>query len=117
MNAKRSARGGAYDGPLRAVMWWDAFLSLEVALLSIVALPAVMLADLPQSAAAGVGVAAILGAVVLAACGAVTAVLIGLRFRQGEELLPERLRLPLPRWMRPSLRGPRSRPDEGQSHG
>ena len=30
-------------------MWWDAFLSLEVALLSIVALPAVMLADLPQS--------------------------------------------------------------------
>jgi hypothetical protein len=104
MRSERSPRDGAYDGPLRAVMWWDAFLSLEVALLAIVALPAVMLADLPRSAVAGVGVATILAAVVLAACGVITAVLIGLRFRRGEDLLPAQLRLPLPRWMRPSLR-------------
>jgi len=94
---------GAYDRTLRAVMWWDAFLSLELALLAIVALPIVMLADLPRSSAIGVGVAAILAAVVLAACGAVTAVLIGLRMRVGDDYLPAQLRLPLPGWMRPTL--------------
>ena len=94
---------GAYDRSLRAVMWWDAFLSLEVALLAIVALPIVMLADLPRSSAIVVGVAAILAAVVLAACGAVTAVLIGLRMRLGDDYLPTRMRLPLPAWMRPTL--------------
>ena len=97
------SRTGAYDGPLRIVMWWDAFLSLEVALLSIVALPAVMLADLPQSSVIGVGLAAIVAAIVLAACGVVTAVLIALRMRRGEDHLPASLRLPLPAWMRPTL--------------
>jgi len=97
------SRAGAYDGPLRMVMWWDAFLSLEVALLSIVALPAVVLADLPRSSVIGVGVVAILAAIVLAACGVVTAILIGIRLRLGEDLLPARLRLPLPGWMRPTL--------------
>jgi hypothetical protein len=98
-----SAASPAFDRSLRTVMWWDAFLSLEAALLAIVALPVVALADLPQSIAAGVGVAAIMSAVVLAACGAITAVLIGLRYRRGEDLLPASLRLPLPRWMRPNL--------------
>jgi hypothetical protein len=85
-------------------MWWDAFLSLEAALLAIVALPIVMLADLPRSITAGVGVAAIVSAIVLAACGIITAVLIGLRMRRGDDLLPASLRLPLPGWMRPTLR-------------
>ena len=93
----------AFDRSLRAVMWWDAFLSLEVALLAIVALPIVMLADLPRSIAVGVGVAAIVSAIVLAACGVVTAILIGVRLRRGEDLLPSSLRLPLPAWMRPTL--------------
>jgi hypothetical protein len=84
-------------------MWWDAFLSLEVALLSIVALPAVMLADLPRSSVFGVGLAAIIAAIVLAACGVVTAILIGLRLRLGEDRLPASLRLPLPAWMHPTL--------------
>lgn len=97
------SQAGAYDAPLRTVMWWDAFLSLEVALLSIVALPAVMLADLPRASVIGVGVAAIVAAIVLAACGVVTAILIGLRLRRGHDLLPEQLRLPLPSWMRPTL--------------
>jgi hypothetical protein len=92
-----------YDRSLRAVMWWDAFLSLEVALLAIVALPIVVLADLPRSVTVGVGVAAILAAIVLAACGIVTAVLIGLRMRLGDDYLPASLRLPLPAWMRPTL--------------
>ena len=91
------------DRTLRLVMWWDAFLSLVAALLAIVALPAVMLADLPRSLEVAVGVAAIAAAVVLAACGAVTAVLIALRMRRGEDALPEQLRLPLPSWMRPTL--------------
>ena len=94
---------GAYDRSLRAVMWWDAFLSLEAALLAIVALPVVMLADVPRSIAVGVGVAAIVSAIVLAACGVVTAILIGLRMRRGEDLLPSSLRLPLPAWTRPTL--------------
>lgn len=84
-------------------MWWDAFLSLEAALLAIVALPVVMLADLPPSIALGVGLAAILAAIVLAACGVVTAILIGIRLRLGDDLLPAQLRLPLPGWMRPTL--------------
>ena len=92
-----------YDRALSAVMWWDAFLSLAVALLAIVALPAVAFADVPQSVVVGVGVVAILAAVFLAACGVVTAVLIGLRLRDGEDRLPQHLRLPLPRWMRPTL--------------
>jgi hypothetical protein len=93
----------AYDKALRIVMWWDALLSLVVALLSIVALPAVMLADLPRSTVIGVGIAAILAALVLAACGIVTAVLIGLRLRTGDDRLPASLRLPLPAPMRPTL--------------
>lgn len=92
-----------YDKALSVVMWWDAFLSLAVALLAIVALPAVMFADVPRSVVIGVGVAAILAAVFLAGCGVVTAVLIGLRLRDGDDRLPEHLRLPLPRWMRPTL--------------
>lgn len=96
-------RAGSYDRSLRAVMWWDAFLSLEAALLAIVALPVVMLADLPPSIALGVGLAAILAAIVLAACGVVTAILIGIRLRLGDDLLPAQLRLPLPGWMRPTL--------------
>ena len=97
------SRAGSYDRSLRAVMWWDAFLSLEAALLAIVALPVVMLADLPPSIALGVGLAAILAAIVLAACGVVTAILIGIRLRLGDDLLPAQLRLPLPGWMRPTL--------------
>lgn len=93
----------AYDGALRLVMWWDAFLSLVVAVLAIVALPAVMLSDLPRSTVVAVGVAAILAAIFLAACGVVTAVLIGLRMRLGNDRLPASLRLPLPAVMRPTL--------------
>ena len=103
MTLSQSRRNGAYDASLRLVMWWDAFLSLIVALLAIVALPAVMLAHLPRSVVVAVGVAAILAALVLAACGVVTAVLIGLRLRLGDDRLPERLRLPLPALMRPTL--------------
>ena len=103
MTVSQPRRNGAYDAPLRLVMWWDAFLSLIVALLAIVVLPAVMLADLPRSVVVAVGVAAILAALVLAACGVVTAILIGLRMRDGDDRLPGRLRLPLPAFMRPTL--------------
>lgn len=94
---------GAYDDALRLVMWWDAFLSLVVALLAIVALPTVMLSDLPRSTVVSVGAATIVAAIFLAACGVVTAVLIGLRLRVGDDRLPARLQLPLPGFMRPTL--------------
>ena len=32
MTVSQPRRNGAYDGTLRLVMWWDAFLSLLVAL-------------------------------------------------------------------------------------
>ena len=96
-------RTSAFERPLRFVMWWDAFLSFVVAILALVALPAVILADLPRSSVIVVGVSAILAALVLAACGVVTAVLIGLRLRRGDDRLPGQLRLPLPAVMRPTL--------------
>lgn len=107
----------SYDRALSVVMWWDAFLSLAVALLAIVALPAVMLADLSRPVVVGVGVAAILSALFLAGCGVVTAVLIGLRYRDGNDRLPERLRLPLPGWMRPTLQDAEAGPDAAGSVG
>ena len=85
-----------------------------------------MLADLPRSVVVAVGVAAILAALVLAACGVVTAVLIGLRLRLGDDRLPERLRLPLPALMRPTLQdrgfeagsaGTSTTDDDGERHG
>jgi hypothetical protein len=49
-----------------------------------------------------VGIAAIVCGVLLAAFGAVTAVLLMVRMRHGDFLLPRQLRLPLPGPMRPA---------------
>ena len=100
----RAANHDRHEGALRFVMWWDALLSLVAALLCIVGLPVVMFADVSRSIAIVVGVTAILAAIVLAACGIVTAVLIALRFQSGNDSLPAGLRLPLPAVMRPTLR-------------
>ena len=92
-----------FDRTLRAVMWTDAFLSFAVAVLCMIASPVVALFGLPNSVLAALGVAAIGGAALLAACGAITAVLIMLRIRGGQYLLPSGLRLPIPAAMRPPL--------------
>ena len=42
----------------------------------------------------------------------VTAILIGLRLRHGQNLLPVQLQLPLPSWMRPTLQDGHSPPQK-----
>jgi hypothetical protein len=93
--------GHRYDATLRKTMWLDAFLSVAVALLAILASPLVAMLGLAQGAVFGLGVAAIVCALLLAGCGAVTGVVLMRRMAAGNYLLPERLSLPLPSGMRP----------------
>ena len=93
-----------YDRTLRAVMWMDAFLSAAVVVVGVIASPVVAALGVPRGMTFALGLAAIACAVLLAALGAVIGVLLMLRLRAGEYLLPERLRLPLPAPMRPELR-------------
>lgn len=93
-----------FDRTLRVVMWLEAFLSAALAVLAVIASPVVAAVGLPSSVAFAVGVASIGCAVLLAAFGAITAVLLVLRLRHGQYQLPPRLRLPLPAAMRPPTR-------------
>jgi len=102
------SRSSLSDRTLRSVMWLDAFLSAAVAVLCAVASPVVAAVGLPQRIVLALGLAAIGCAVLLAACGAVTGVLIMQRMRAGRYQLPG-LRLPLPAAMRPPI-GPEDSP-------
>ncbi|MGH3412912.1 MAG: hypothetical protein ACRDPH_07520 [Marmoricola sp.] len=99
--------GPRFDRTIRVVMWLDALLSLAVALVCIVAVPVVALLGAPGNALEVLGPVAIGLAVVLAGCGAVTAVLLAIRMADGEYRLPPGLRLPLPAAMRPPVDGHR----------
>lgn len=90
-----------HDATLRTVMWLDAFLSVAVAVLAILASPVVAVLGLPQHVVFGLGIAAIVCALLLAGFGAVTGVVLMRRMAAGNYLLPERLHLPLPSGMRP----------------
>lgn len=90
-----------YDRTLRLVMWMDAFLSAALAVICVIASPVVALVGLPRSALLPLGLAAIGCAVLLAAFGAVTFVVIGRRMATGHYRMPAALRLPLPAAMRP----------------
>lgn len=92
-----------YDGTLRVVMWLDAFWSAAATLIAIVGTLAVALLGLPHGAHLAVGVAALVAAVLLAACGAVTGVLLMLRMNAGHYTMPPDLRVPLPRGMVPRI--------------
>ena len=84
-------------------MWLDALLSLVVAVGCIVAVPVVATAGVPADARLALGVSAAICAVVLAALGLITAVLIAERVSVGHYAVPENLRLPLPPFMRPTF--------------
>jgi hypothetical protein len=101
-----------YDGTLRVVMWLDAFWSAAATLIAIGGTLIVVLLGLPDGAHLAIGVSALVAAVFLAACGAVTGVLLMLRMNAGHYALPADLRIPLPRWMVPHI-GPDVWPDEG----
>jgi len=94
---------GRYDGTLRVVMWLDAFWSAAATLVSIGGSVLVAVLGLPHEARVVVGVGAIVAAVFLAACGAVTGVLLMLRMNAGHYTMPPDLRVPLPRGMVPRI--------------
>ena len=92
-----------YDGTLRVVMWLDAFWSAAATLIAIGGSLLVGLLGLPHGAQLAVGVSALVAAVFLAACGAVTGVLLMLRMNAGHYTMPPGLRVPLPKGMVPPI--------------
>jgi hypothetical protein len=96
-------RGGRYDGTLRVVMWLDAFWSAATALIAIGGSVLVALLGLPQGAHLVVGISSLVAAAFLAACGAITGVLLMLRMNAGHYTMPPDLRVPLPRGMVPRI--------------
>ncbi len=91
-----------YDRTLRTVMWLDAFLSLAMVIAAIVAVPVVAGLGVPHAVVRAVGITSIVCGVLLAGFGAITAVVLMVRMREGNYLLPKDLRLPLPAPMRPA---------------
>ena len=92
-----------YDGTLRVVMWLDAFWSAAATLVAIGGSLAVGLLGLPSGASRAVGISALVAAVFLAACGAITGVLLMLRMNAGHYAMPPDLRVPLPKGMVPRI--------------
>jgi hypothetical protein len=84
-------------------MWMDAFLSLAMVVVCVAASPVIATAGVPTALVFALGLTAIVCAVLLAAFGAITAVVLMVRMSAGDYLLPTDLRLPLPRFMRPAL--------------
>lgn len=95
-----------YDRTLRIVMWLDAFLSVELVLVATVASPIIAVVGVAGSARLALGITALVCALLLAAFGAVTGVVLMLRMRAGAYFLPAELNLrPLPSGMRPTIVG------------
>lgn len=92
-----------WDRTVRSVIWVDAVLSVTAVVVSIVAAPLVAVLGLPPAVLPALGVIVIGSAVVLAGCGAVTAVALMVRLRHGAYLLPRDLQLPLPPGLKPEL--------------
>jgi hypothetical protein len=92
-----------FDTSLAAIMWVDGLLSAALAAVAVVVSPLVATVGVPHRDLDALGAAMIALAALLAACGAITAVLIAERLRAGEHLLPAKLRLPLPTFMRPPM--------------
>ena len=99
-----------YDGALRVVMWLDVFWSVVATLVAIVGAAAVAVLGVPRGAHLAVGVTALVAAGFLAACGAITGVLLMLRLNAGHYAMPPNLRMPLPRGMHPPI-GPGPAPE------
>jgi hypothetical protein len=84
-------------------MWLDAFLSVALVVVCVLASPVLATVGVSAGVRVALGVLAIACAVPLAAFGAITGVLLMIRMRGGQYLLPADLRLPLPPGMRPRL--------------
>jgi hypothetical protein len=119
MSESNACRLVPYGRTLRAVMWMDAFLSAAVVVVGVIASAVAAAFGLPRGMTFALGLAVIVCAVLLATFGAITGVLLMVRLRAGEYLLPAQLRLPLPAPMRPELAmvrsaGTSSHPGRGQ---
>jgi hypothetical protein len=82
-------------------MWMDAFLSVALVVVCFVTAPIVATVGIPHRVVFAIGMASIVSAVLLAAFGAITAIVLMLRMRAGVYLLPAALRVPLPSGMNP----------------
>jgi hypothetical protein len=82
-------------------MWLDGFLSVALVVICVIASPILATVGVAHRIRFGLALAAIGCAVLLAAFGAITAVVLMLRMQAGQYLLPVALRLPLPAPMRP----------------
>ncbi len=109
MSESNACRPVRYDRTLRAVMWMDAFLSAAVVVVSVIESAVVAAFGVPRGMTFALGLAVIVCAVLLATFGAITGVLLMVRLRAGEYLLPAQLRLPLPAPMRIVTESQRSR--------
>src|SRR3954451_22927875 len=88
-----------YDRTLRVVMWMDAFLSVALVVVCFFASPLVATLGVPHQFL--FTVALLTCALLLAAFGAITGVLLMLRMNAGVYFLPEQLHLPLPAGLNP----------------
>lgn len=91
-----------YDGTLRVIIWLDVFWSVVAALVCVAGSVVVAVLGLPHAAMGAVAATTLVAGVFLAATGAITAVLLMLRLRDGHYLMPPDLKIPLPSGMRPS---------------
>jgi hypothetical protein len=101
MTASGAARIGRYDRTLRSVMWMDAFLSVTMVVVCFMSAPIVATVGVPHRVLFAIGMVSIVSAALLAACGALTAIVLMVRMRAGVYLLPAALRVPLPTGMNP----------------
>jgi hypothetical protein len=104
MNVNQQLPIARFDRTLRAVMWMDAFLSVALVVVCVLASPVLATVSVPHGVRFALAVTAIGSAGLLAAFGAITAVVLMLRMHEGQYGLPIGLRLPLPAPMRPALR-------------
>jgi hypothetical protein len=92
-----------YDRTLRVVMWMDAFLSVAMVVVCFFASPVVAIIGVPHGILLPVEVAIFVCALLLAAFGAITGVVLMMRMHAGVYYLPSELHLPLPPGLNPEL--------------
>ncbi|MGN6608465.1 MAG: hypothetical protein ACTHMS_15825 [Jatrophihabitans sp.] len=91
-----------FDRTLRIVMWCDASLSTAIVAVGVIGAPVAAAVPMSDTARFVLAIAVLVTAVLLAAFGAVTAVVLMVRLHRGVPGLPPRLWLPLPDPLRPA---------------
>jgi hypothetical protein len=104
MRNNDAAPAARYDRTLRVVMWLDALLSVELVVVATIVSPILAIVGAAGPIRLALGLIALVWALLLAAFGAITGVVLMLRMRAGLYYLPAGLNLrPLPSGMRPTI--------------